>query len=133
MVQFLRSFHGHGANHALRWMQTTVKRCAWAISRRELRHPALILSTTDAAEHEDEVLAALDDGPGPAEIVFRREDHGQTLRAFAGLKPDQRSALIMLGLGCSYGEICGCRGWTHTKTNRCIAEGRSAVRKAERS
>jgi len=49
----------------------------------------------------------------------------------AALKPDQRSALILilLGLGCPSREIGARREWTYTKVNRCVAEGRSALRK----
>ena len=51
------------------------------------------------------------------------------MRRFEALKPDQRTALILLGLGCSYAEIGALRGWTYTKVNRCISEGRAALRR----
>jgi DNA-directed RNA polymerase specialized sigma24 family protein len=44
------------------------------------------------------------------------------------LKPDERTALILLGFGCSYKEIRELRGWSKTKLNRCLTEGRARVR-----
>jgi DNA-directed RNA polymerase specialized sigma24 family protein len=44
------------------------------------------------------------------------------------LKPDERTALLLLGLGYSYEEIGSGRGWSYTKVNRCIAEGRAELR-----
>jgi DNA-directed RNA polymerase specialized sigma24 family protein len=50
-------------------------------------------------------------------------------RRVGRLKPDQRTALIMRLAGFSYKEIAGARGWTGTKVNRCVTEGRAALRK----
>jgi RNA polymerase sigma factor (sigma-70 family) len=127
-LQFLRRYEGRPGVEALRWMQTTTKRCAWAISRRERRRPALALSTTDAIDEQVEVVAVPDERPGPAAAAERREDHQGTVSAFEQLKPDERTALILLGLGCSYAEIGELRDWTHTKVNRCVSEGRAAIR-----
>jgi RNA polymerase sigma factor (sigma-70 family) len=132
VVQFLRCFEGDCVDHAGRWMMTTVKRCAWEITRKARRRPALVLTTTDVEEREEESFIAGDDRPGPALLAERREEHATTVQAFERLKPDERTALLMLGLGCSYGEIQDRRGWTRTKVNRCLAEGREAVRGAER-
>jgi RNA polymerase sigma factor (sigma-70 family) len=131
-VQFMRFFEGDSANHALRWMLTTVKRSAWAIKRRARRRPALVLTTTDVEEREEESWIAHDDRPGPAELAERGEEQAETVEALERLKPDERTALLMLGLGCSYREIQDRRGWTRTKVNRCLAEGREALRAAER-
>jgi len=48
--------------------------------------------------------------------------------ALIHLTPDQRTALILLAAGFSYREIADRRGWTYTKVNRSIAEGRAALR-----
>lgn len=127
-LQFLRRYEGPPGLEALRWMQTTTKRCAWAIARRERRRPALALSTTDAIDEQDGVFAVAEERPGPAAAIERREEHARTVGAFERLKPDERTALILLGLGCSYAEIGELRDWTHTKVNRCVSEGRAAIR-----
>jgi RNA polymerase sigma factor (sigma-70 family) len=130
-VQFLRCFEGEDADHALGWMMTTVKRCAWAITRRARRHPSFHLSTTDVPSAPgEEGFTALDDRPGPELLALRHAEQARTVAAFESLKPDERSALLMLGLGCSYREIQDQRCWTRTKVNRCLAEGRAAVRRS---
>jgi len=80
---------------------------------------------------EEEGFIAPDDRPGPAELIERHEEHEATVGALERLKPDERTALLMFGLGCSYAEIGELRGWTRTKVNRCLAEGREALRGAE--
>jgi DNA-directed RNA polymerase specialized sigma24 family protein len=45
------------------------------------------------------------------------------------LKPDERGALLLLGLGYSYREIAAMQGWTMTKVHRFISEGRASVRR----
>ena len=52
--------------------------------------------------------------------------------ALADLKRDECRALWLLGLGLSYAEICEVTGWTYTKVNRCLSEGRVALRSAEK-
>ncbi len=127
-IQFMRYFEGESANHAFGWMLTTVKRCAWAITRKARRRQPLVLSATDCDDREETSFIARDERPGPEELAERHAEHAETVRAFEGLKPDERTALLMLGLGCSYREIQERRGWTRTKVNRCLAEGREALR-----
>jgi DNA-directed RNA polymerase specialized sigma24 family protein len=68
------------------------------------------------------------DAPGPAERVQRNELLAERRRDLAALKRDERRALWLLALGLSYAEICEATGWTHTKVNRCLSEGRAALR-----
>lgn len=49
--------------------------------------------------------------------------------ALARLRPDERTALLGRMLGYSYDEISAAQGWTYTKVNRCVTEGRRALRK----
>jgi DNA-directed RNA polymerase specialized sigma24 family protein len=131
-VQFLSHFEGTTLEHALPWMLLTTKRCAWAIARVERRTPAERLAPTDCADREERRWTVRDERPETAALAERRLEHTETVRRFEALKPDQRTALILLGLGCSYEEIGALRGWTYTKVNRCICEGRAAIRKAGR-
>lgn len=127
-LQFLRRYEGPPGLEALRWMQTTTKRCAWAIARHEQRRPRLALTSTDAVDEPAGAFAVPDERPGPSALAERREEHAGIVDALASLKPDERTALILLGLGCSYAEIGELRDWTHTKVNRCVSEGRAAIR-----
>jgi DNA-directed RNA polymerase specialized sigma24 family protein len=64
----------------------------------------------------------------PEELLEATEttEHARTL--IKRLKPNERRALTLLALGYSYREICELTGWTYTKVNRCIAEGRARMR-----
>ena len=66
---------------------------------------------------------------GPEELIERTEDTERVIELIEALKPDARTALILLGLGCSYAEIGELRGWTQTKVHRSIKDGRAQVRK----
>jgi DNA-directed RNA polymerase specialized sigma24 family protein len=73
------------------------------------------------------------DSPDPHEAAERKEQLAERRRAIAALKHDERHALWLLALGLSYAEICDATGWTHTKVNRCLSEGRAALRERSAS
>lgn len=125
-ARFLRRYDGDAGDTALAWLMTTVKRCAWEIARSpERRHSASIeLTTTDAFDPERPPVRVRCPRPGP----FERVELVGDLAALDDLKPDERTALLLLGYGYSYREIAVREGWTHTKVNRCVAEGRAALR-----
>ncbi|MDP9276677.1 MAG: hypothetical protein M3O76_00520 [Actinomycetota bacterium] len=131
-VQFLRYYDG-SAEEAILWMQVVVKRCAWAIGRRasRVREAGFELSCADGDER---AMLPVGDRPDPTEIAERRDAVSQRARLLAELKPDERRALWLFGLGYSYKEIATHCGWTYTKVNRCVSEGRAdlRVRLAER-
>ncbi len=52
------------------------------------------------------------------------------LRLLAALRADERRALVLQASGYSYAEICALTGWTYTKVNRSLAEGRAKLRAA---
>lgn len=64
----------------------------------------------------------------PAERAERHEWALAKARSLHRLKPDERRALVLRGEGYSYAEICELTHWTHTKVNRCLAEGRARLR-----
>ena len=127
-VQFLRFYDGPAGDDALRWMLVVVKRCAWAIRRstvaRESRY------RRSARDREDELVEAIipDGRHGTVELLERAEETAKILALIEELKPDERTALILFGLGCSYAEIRELRGWGKAKLNRCLTEGRARVR-----
>lgn len=128
-VLFIERYNGVGK--PLAWLYTTVKREAWAIRRRGSRKRECNFSF-ETKGHDGEVDLAETlpaDAPGPAEGVERAELLAEQRLALAGLKRDERRALWLLGLGLSYEEICETTGWTHTKVNRCLSEGREALRR----
>ena len=102
-------------DHLVPWLKTVVKREAWAIRRQRERH------TPPASEFEDL------DSPGPTTAHDHAERIEQLRRgaeALARLKPQEVRALVLKAEGLSYQEICDETGWTYTKVNRCLSEGR---------
>jgi DNA-directed RNA polymerase specialized sigma24 family protein len=45
------------------------------------------------------------------------------------LKANERIAIVLQAEGYSYAEICEMLGWSYTKVNRCLAEGRAKLRR----
>jgi RNA polymerase sigma factor (sigma-70 family) len=123
-IQFLRFYDGPSGVDALRWMQVVVKRCAWKISRRRSQLTDVVLGGW-----EDVATTTRAEASGPEELLERREDTLRLARLISTLKPAEREALLLVGLGYSYREIADMKGWTTTKVNRCLAEGRAAVRR----
>jgi RNA polymerase sigma factor (sigma-70 family) len=114
----------------LAWLYTTVKREAWRIRRRASRRRELSYERPlDSSGSETPWVEMLpSDHPEPEELTVRAEALAERQRSFAALKPDQRRALALLAMGFSYREICEITGWTYTKVNRSVAEGRVALR-----
>ncbi len=114
------------------WLQTTVKREAWGIRRKASRKREVSLDAPGRAVDDGTpwVEAIPSEAPGPDERTFRDAEHRERERLLGQLKPDQQRALLLFGLGFSYREICWITGWTYTKVNRCIAEGRAVLRGA---
>jgi hypothetical protein len=57
------------------------------------------------------------EAPTPDERAARDEELAARRELIAHLKPDQRRALGLLGIGLSYAEICSVTGWTYTKVD----------------
>lgn len=118
-VQFLRFFPGPAGPDALHWMLTVVKRSAWEIGRRRRRREARdVTAGVDPAGEVD-----------PVEWVARSEEAAAMAAAISSLKPDERAALLLFGLGLSYKEIAELRGWSLIKVRRLIREGRAKARR----
>lgn len=112
----------------IRWTQTVVKHEALAIRRERER----ILSGPAAAVDEDAVdwVALIPaDADGPAERAERHEAVARSREALQALKPQELRALTLLAEGYSYREIGEITGYSQTKINRCLAEGRERFRK----
>jgi RNA polymerase sigma factor (sigma-70 family) len=99
------------------WMHVVTRREALAVRRERER-----LLGAEVGE------ALVSRGPCPAERFEIRERSRDRVRLLDRLKPDERRALLLKGEGYSYREICALTGWTYTKVNRCLAEGRTRLR-----
>src|SRR5688500_16346423 len=98
------------------WLKVVIKHEALAIRRAR--------SESVAGEEVD-----LDARPEPSqrdvdEQVAGGERVSRSAEALRALKPDERRALMLKAQGYSYDEIGSHLGWTYTKVNRSITEGR---------
>jgi DNA-directed RNA polymerase specialized sigma24 family protein len=106
------------------WMQVVTRHEALATGRRAARVP--LARGSGGGPLDPDALAAA--GPEPAQILERRERVAEAAALLATLKPHERRAIALQAAGCSYAEIQAITGWSYTKVNRCIAEGREALR-----
>jgi RNA polymerase sigma factor (sigma-70 family) len=105
-------------NELVPWLKTVVKHEAFALRRQRERHSPV----TDDGR--------LGDRPTPPAVTHdqaeRYERLSQGAEALRQLKPQEIRALRLKAEGYSYREICDITGWTYTKVNRCLTEGRQA-------
>src|SRR4051794_36048759 len=97
------------------WMRVVVKHEAMAIAR--ARQESVAREDLDL----DASAAGLRD---VAEQVAGGERVDRSVEALRALKPDEAKALMLKAQGLSYQEIGRRFGWTYTKVNRSITEGR---------
>ncbi|HET7121313.1 MAG TPA: sigma-70 family RNA polymerase sigma factor [Solirubrobacterales bacterium] len=113
----------------IKWTQTVVKHEALAVRRereRILAGPAAAKPEPDAPDWVALIPAEAD---GPPERAERREAIARSREALQTLKPQELRALTLLAEGYSYAEIGEITGYSRTKINRCLAEGRERFRK----
>jgi RNA polymerase sigma factor (sigma-70 family) len=100
------------------WLKTVVKHEAFAIRRQRER----ATPTTDDDQPGE--------GAGPEAAAHDHAERYERLRvgaeALRRLKPQEVRCLVLKAEGYSYKEICRLTGWTYTKVNRCLTEGRKA-------
>jgi RNA polymerase sigma factor (sigma-70 family) len=112
---FIATYDPGRGSPPLAWLTLALKRICWK------------LGATRASGYEPLVLAELLAGEAadPAVQVGAREEARQRL---ARLKRDEGRALVLHAAGFTYGEIGERCGWTRTKVNRCLYEGRRALK-----
>jgi RNA polymerase sigma factor (sigma-70 family) len=109
-----------------RWMHAVTRNEARAVRRS--RERLFYRAECDTAGAVDSLEALPGEAAEPFERAIGRERVALTARALATLKPQERRAIALLAAGLSYAEIAELCGWTYTKVNRCLAEGRAALR-----
>jgi RNA polymerase sigma factor (sigma-70 family) len=102
----------------LPWLRTVIKREAWAIARQRQRAAPLI--------RPDDPLDPISFEDGSVDPAERRERLRLAAEAMGALKPQEARALRLKAAGYSYRQIQERCGWTYTKVNRCLTEGRQA-------
>jgi RNA polymerase sigma factor (sigma-70 family) len=108
----------------IRWMKTVVKHEALAIRRYRER---MLGVGGDAGD--DPIARIASSGAGPGERLELGEQVGRSREALQALKPAELRSLTLLAAGYSYAEIGEITGFSQTKVNRCLAEGRQRFRR----
>lgn len=108
----------------IRWMKTVVKHEALAI-----RHNRERLLGRGEDDVGDPVARIATSSAGPGERFESREQIARSREALQALKPAELRALTLLAAGYSYAEIGEITGFTRTKVNRSLAEGRERFRR----
>jgi len=110
----------------IRWTQTVIKHEALAVRRNRQR----LLGTAVGDERRVDPVALIPaPADGPAEQLERRDAIARTREALRALKPAELRALTLLAEGYSYAEIGEITGFSHTKINRSLSEGRERFRR----
>jgi RNA polymerase sigma factor (sigma-70 family) len=112
-------------DNLVRWMQTVTKREALAVQRqRERLLGSPRVSRPDEDDERDPLDSIASGSPEPDDRLARRERVVRSGEALNALKPQEVRALTLKAQGYSYAEIGEITGWSYTKINRCMAEGR---------
>jgi Putative zinc-finger len=106
------------ADRAGGWLHTVVKHEALAINKARCRMVG--------GEEVDFDAIEIRTAPSPEDRVLGFEQVARSAEALQRLKPQEVRALWLKAMGNSYQEICDATGWTYTKVNRCLAEGRKS-------
>jgi RNA polymerase sigma factor (sigma-70 family) len=124
-ILFIDHFDPDTEAPPLAWLTLTLKRRCWAL----YRHQRLRAAT----RREGGAEGLRDPRRLPEEVAEAGDALARMRHQLAALKPAERRALGLLALGYSYREISELTGWTYTKVNRCIAEGRAALQRGQRA
>jgi RNA polymerase sigma factor (sigma-70 family) len=113
----------------VRWTRTVVKHEALSVRTERERTLAGPAAVPTQPGREDWVALLPTEDDGPPEFAERHEAIGRSREALTTLKPHELRALTLLAEGYSYAEISARTGFSATKVNRCLAEGRERFRR----
>ena len=113
---FMRHAERLDAGRAGAWLHTVVKREAKSIRRS--RQKLVGSADVDLDAHESSRL------PTPEEQLLSFDMVNRSAEALQRLKPQELRALWLKAQGHSYNDIGAITGWSYTKVNRCLTEGR---------
>jgi RNA polymerase sigma factor (sigma-70 family) len=118
MEIFVRRAATLDPERAHKWVHTVCKHEAMAV--RAQRQQLVSCEEPDLDREEARHI------PSPEERMVSFDRMRRSAEALQRLKPHELRALWLKAEGFSYAEISEQTGWTHTKVNRCITEGRRA-------
>ncbi len=115
---FLRHAPRLEPERAPAWLRTVVKHEAMAVRRTRQRDLGPTELEADAIEARN--------APSPEERAVGSDHVERSAEALQRCKPQEVRALWLRAQGNSYDEIQEITGWTRTKVNRCLYEGRQS-------
>jgi RNA polymerase sigma factor (sigma-70 family) len=118
MEIFMRRAPTLDPRSASRWLHVVVKHEAMEVRRG--RSELVAREDVDFARHEAGTV------PSPEERALSADRATRAAEALRRLKPQELRALWLKALGHSYAEISEVTGFSATKVNRCLAEGRKS-------
>ena len=113
---FMRNADRLDPGRAAAWLHTVVKHEAMAV--RQSRQQLVAGDDVDLDAHEARHLPTAEEQLLSFDLVARSAE------ALQRLKPQELRALWLKAQGHSYSDIAEATGWTYTKVNRCLTEGR---------
>jgi RNA polymerase sigma factor (sigma-70 family) len=113
----------------VRWTQTVVKHEALSVRAERERVLAGPAALPVHPTQEDWIALLPSELDGPPERAERDEAVERSREALTTLKPQELRALSLLAEGYSYREIAEITGYSATKVNRCVSEGRERFRR----
>lgn len=113
---FMARAHRLDGARAAGWLHVVVKREAQAIRRS--RQECVAAVDPDLDGHECHAAQS------PEERLLSFDTISRSAEALKRLKPQELRALWLRAEGHSYNEIGAITGWSYTKVNRCLTEGR---------
>jgi RNA polymerase sigma factor (sigma-70 family) len=130
-ASFLSEFDPARGAPPLAWITVVLKRRCWRL-RDKARLDRRVVA--DAGAEHQEPVETIESVPERARpLADRVADRCEARQHLRQLKPDERTAIGMVATGYTYEEVVRLRGWSHTKVNRCLYEGRRRLnRKASK-
>ncbi|HEY4778975.1 MAG TPA: sigma factor [Solirubrobacterales bacterium] len=126
-ILFIEHFDPSCEAPPLAWL--TLKRRCWALYRAQhLDRRAGQEAAVGSTEQGFSITAIPAKTAGVEESIERASSVLEAREQLAYLKPAERLALGLFAAGCSYAEIGQMNDWTFTKVDRCLKEGRAALR-----
>jgi RNA polymerase sigma factor (sigma-70 family) len=118
MEIFLRRARTLDPRSAHKWLHVVVKREAQAL--RQARSGSVSYEAVDFEHHTAPEVST------PEERLLTKERAARAAEALRRLKPQERRAMGLKAMGHSYAEISEATGFSGTKVNRCLTEGRKS-------
>ena len=115
----------------LNWLTTVATREAWRQGSTARELPAGAFIAADLATGTGELPEPAGPAGDPADLALAHDEHNQRVGQLQALKPREREALYLQGLGHSYHAIAALTGSTYTAVNRRITEGRARLRQLD--